>query len=122
MNFNALASFLPDAIPPVIRYLILIVTVVLALYGIAVLVRNSRNAKTEETPSAPPVGSPDDAAVAAAIAASLAVMEDEATVAAITAAVACYLEEENRGRSSLPTGFRVVSFRKRGGAWNRITR
>lgn len=44
--------------------------------------------------------------------------DDLALVAAITAAVQCYLEAESGG-SSLPTGFRVVSFRRRsGGSWN----
>ncbi len=120
MNLTILAAGFPTSIPAVVYYVVLGVAAVLAIYGLVCLARSSREEKAEETP--PAVGNPDDAAVAAAIAASLAVMEDEATVAAIMAAITCYLEEENKGKSSLPTGFRVVSFRKRGGAWNRISK
>ena len=43
---------------------------------------------------------------------------DPAIVAAITAAVRMYLEAE-QAEKTLPSGFRVVSFRRRGGRWNR---
>lgn len=68
---------------------------------------------------AAPAGSSDDAAIAAAIATAMMLEEDARLTAAITAAVAVYLEDEAKATGTLPTGFRVVSYRKRGGAWNR---
>ena len=73
--------------------------------------------KTRVT-SSDPAATEEGARIAAAIAASIVAMEDAATVAAITAAVRVYLEAENEGKT-LPSGFRVVSFRRRGGRWNR---
>ena len=65
-----------------------------------------------------PAATEEGARIAAAIAASIVAMEDAATVAAITAAVRMYLEAE-QAEKTLPSGFRVVSFRRRGGRWNR---
>ncbi len=62
----------------------------------------------------------DDAAIAAAIATAMMLEEDARLTAAITAAISVYLEEEAKATGTLPTGFRVVSYRRRGGgAWNR---
>ena len=44
---------------------------------------------------------------------------DARLTAAITAAIAVYLEKEAAQNGALPTGFRVVSYQKRSGAWNR---
>ena len=61
------------------------------------------------------VPNPEDAAVAAAIAATLAAYEDSgATVAAITAAISATLAEEG-----YTGGFRVVSFKRVGTKKNR---
>ena len=45
--------------------------------------------------------------------------EDARLTAAITAAIAVYLEEEASRSGTTPTGFRVVSYQRRGGTWNR---
>lgn len=117
MNGQSLTSLIPESIPPAVIYVGLAVLVLLALYGLVALIRRPRGEAKSTA-----VGNPDDAAIAAAIAASIVVTEDQALTAAITAAVAVYLEMENGGKSSLPTGFRVVSFKKRGGAWNRVSK
>lgn len=124
MNGNSLTSWIPESMSPVVFYAGLTVLVVLALYGLVTLIRRAIAARgtAESSAVSASVGNPDDAAIAAAIAASIVVTEDQALTAAITAAVAVYLELENGGKSSLPTGFRVVSFKKRGGAWNRASK
>jgi hypothetical protein len=80
--------------------------------------RAALSAKKKAT--AAPTPNEEDARIAAAIAATLVAMDDErALIAAITAAVQAYLEAENGGKA-LPSGFRVVSFTRRGrGPWNR---
>ena len=45
--------------------------------------------------------------------------EDARLTAAITAAIAVYLEEEASRNGTTPSGFRVVSYQRKGGAWNR---
>ncbi|MBR2906667.1 MAG: hypothetical protein IKC26_01305 [Clostridia bacterium] len=124
MNVNSLTSLIPESVNPAVIYAVLVILVVLALYGLVTLIRRGRDARGEskDNGAGASVGNPDDAAIAAAIAASIVVTEDQALTAAITAAVAVYLEMENGGKSSLPTGFRVVSFKKRGGAWNRSSK
>ena len=68
------------------------------------------------------VKNPPAPASSAPVAASAPVLpsdEDAKLTAAITAAIAVYLEKEAAQSGALPTGFRVVSYQKRGGAWNR---
>lgn len=90
------------------------------LVGAVLLIRTLRGrAPSESATSVQPEATDEGARIAAAIAASIVAMEDQALVAAITAAVRVYLETENGGKP-LTSGFRVVSFRRRGsGHWNR---
>ncbi len=72
--------------------------------------------KAEAVAVSASVPNPEDAAVAAAIAATLAAHEDSgATVAAITAAISATLAEEGH-----TGGFRVVSFKRVGTKKNRV--
>lgn len=125
MNVSTLTSLIPESVQPVVYYVGLALIVILALYGLVTLLRrlSGRRSDTEERERESTAAQTDDAAIAAAIAASIVVTEDQALTAAITAAVAVYLEMENGGKSSLPTGFRVVSFKRRsGGAWNKASK
>lgn len=132
----AVADFLSRPIYVLGALLLLLCAVVLVKYLVVDLPRRyaseDRGTKVDVSPKkrvrtfprpkedpVTPVPNEEDARVAAAIAASIAVMEDQALVAAITAAVRVYLEAENGGKT-LPSGFRVVSFRRRRtGSWNR---
>ena len=123
MNVNVLTSVIPESVQPVIYYVGLVLLIVFAIYGIVTLLRRVASGQKEEDVKPTPTPNADDAAIAAAIAASIVVTEDQALTAAITAAVAVYLELENGGKSSLPTGFRVISYKKRSsGAWNRASK
>lgn len=73
------------------------------------LLRGASSGSEKKKGEAAPAANPEDAALAAAIAAALAANEDEgAVVAAITAAITAQRAEQ--GESG---GFRVVSFRRR---------
>lgn len=96
------------------------IVTLLILVGAILLIRSLRG-RSASAPGVPaqPEPTEEGARIAAAIAASIVAMEDQALVAAITAAVRVYLEAENGGKP-LESGFRVVSFRRRGsGHWNR---
>ena len=97
-----------------------ILLAMLALVAIFLIVKLVKWISSKRSGDDSPKPNPNDAAIAAAIAASIVASEDRALVAAITAAVQAYLDAENAGKSSLPTGFRVVSFKRRTeGSWNR---
>ena len=116
-----MSSFLSNPTYVLIVLVLLLLVVLLVRFLRKRAESGSEAADGTESDTSIPYGVPSEegARMAAAIAASIVVMEDQALVAAITAAVRVYLEEENGGKP-LESGFRVVSFKRRStGRWNR---